>query len=550
MALINCPECNKEVSDKAQTCPNCGVKIKLGILQSMIETGKKQLPVVQETGKKYISKIQETGQKHIDSIQERFQNVQEEEHNSIHEESTIQHEQNVAKKVSSTDDDVQNALQKYYQNQQNKEDIQESEFDKLVQKVKSFFSVKRNIVIAAIVGIVALSLIVNAISSGRNRNITSDEPPPNNVPVQTAVSMPKPTPELTPEPPPPIVEIETGIIIEYDANLFLYIYNVRISVNDISLGIQEQGQIELYEMQLTEDIHTITFSEFGNDGNVTTDTFEVIADSYNYFFIKSRSTGIEIEKRDIMTFEETQLLLGVLDDQILATPEPAETPTPTPELSQEELDDILALILNTPGSEGMFGDVFDIVEFGTYHQNRDGTDSDSAIKWIVLEVDGNRALLLSLYLLDYLPYNGPGTATAASWEYCSLREWLNDTFINDAFSQSDQSAILKTSVVTDERSGENTTNDQIFLLSLDEAWNFFSSNALRQARGTEYAKSTRMFVDNSSGTSSWWLRTPADGLAKISVSTSGERWNGPRLNESTGVRPAMWVDMEKAGISP
>ena len=27
MALINCPECGKEVSDKAANCPNCGVTI-------------------------------------------------------------------------------------------------------------------------------------------------------------------------------------------------------------------------------------------------------------------------------------------------------------------------------------------------------------------------------------------------------------------------------------------------------------------------------------------------------------------------------------------
>lgn len=27
MALINCPECGKEISDKAKTCPNCGVEI-------------------------------------------------------------------------------------------------------------------------------------------------------------------------------------------------------------------------------------------------------------------------------------------------------------------------------------------------------------------------------------------------------------------------------------------------------------------------------------------------------------------------------------------
>lgn len=27
MALINCPECNKEISDRALTCPNCGCPI-------------------------------------------------------------------------------------------------------------------------------------------------------------------------------------------------------------------------------------------------------------------------------------------------------------------------------------------------------------------------------------------------------------------------------------------------------------------------------------------------------------------------------------------
>ena len=29
MALINCPECNKEISDKATACPHCGCPIKL-----------------------------------------------------------------------------------------------------------------------------------------------------------------------------------------------------------------------------------------------------------------------------------------------------------------------------------------------------------------------------------------------------------------------------------------------------------------------------------------------------------------------------------------
>lgn len=29
MALIKCPECGKEISDKAPACPNCGIPLRL-----------------------------------------------------------------------------------------------------------------------------------------------------------------------------------------------------------------------------------------------------------------------------------------------------------------------------------------------------------------------------------------------------------------------------------------------------------------------------------------------------------------------------------------
>lgn len=31
MSLINCPECNKEISDKAKSCPNCGYELPIMI---------------------------------------------------------------------------------------------------------------------------------------------------------------------------------------------------------------------------------------------------------------------------------------------------------------------------------------------------------------------------------------------------------------------------------------------------------------------------------------------------------------------------------------
>ena len=76
MALINCPECGKEVSDKAATCPNCGVAIKQGKLSSLLEKGKKHIPVIQETGQKYIKTMQETSKKHIDTVQKHIHDNQ------------------------------------------------------------------------------------------------------------------------------------------------------------------------------------------------------------------------------------------------------------------------------------------------------------------------------------------------------------------------------------------------------------------------------------------------------------------------------------------
>lgn len=49
MALINCPECKKEVPDAAPSCPNCGVPI-AGAKKEKAAGG--QLTTIQTTGKK------------------------------------------------------------------------------------------------------------------------------------------------------------------------------------------------------------------------------------------------------------------------------------------------------------------------------------------------------------------------------------------------------------------------------------------------------------------------------------------------------------------
>ena len=41
MALINCPECGKEISDKAELCPNCGCTLKIVIEENKQKKGSK-----------------------------------------------------------------------------------------------------------------------------------------------------------------------------------------------------------------------------------------------------------------------------------------------------------------------------------------------------------------------------------------------------------------------------------------------------------------------------------------------------------------------------
>ncbi|MBR5640832.1 MAG: zinc ribbon domain-containing protein [Firmicutes bacterium] len=39
MALIICPECKKQISDRAESCPHCGLPAKFFVMQNTVEAG-------------------------------------------------------------------------------------------------------------------------------------------------------------------------------------------------------------------------------------------------------------------------------------------------------------------------------------------------------------------------------------------------------------------------------------------------------------------------------------------------------------------------------
>ena len=202
------------------------------------------------------------------------------------------------------------------------------------------------------------------------------------------------------------------------------------------------------------------------------------------------------------------------------------------------------------------------VTFGHYPQTAEGNDN-TAIEWIVLQKEGNKALLISHYSLDAQPYNAE--YTDATWETCTLRTWLNSTFLNKAFTAEEQKAILTTSVINSSSqgysgwstSGGNNTKDQIFLLSYAEANKYFgvmhndSNNTKARVKPTAYAEKQGAYTSSSNKTADgdnagwWWLRSLGYYQNNAAfVHYDGSLSRRSVSNDSICVRPALWVNLE------
>lgn len=200
------------------------------------------------------------------------------------------------------------------------------------------------------------------------------------------------------------------------------------------------------------------------------------------------------------------------------------------------------------------------IVFGHYPQTKEGKDN-TPIEWMILDHNGQRALVVSKYGLDAQPYNITGDA--ATWETCTLRTWLNGTFYNKAFSSAEQTAILTTNVDNSKKqcyggwdtSGGNDTQDKVFLLSYAEANKYFgvtydnSNNMKSRVAPTAYAIAQGAYIDSDDKADDdndigWWLRSPGTYQeCAAHVNADGFHFNYNVANDSGSVRPALWVNL-------
>ncbi len=199
------------------------------------------------------------------------------------------------------------------------------------------------------------------------------------------------------------------------------------------------------------------------------------------------------------------------------------------------------------------------------------------IKWRIVKSDSNKALLIADVVLDVQKFNASQsqktvdgkTVYSSNYEHSDLRQWLNESFFNTAFTSTQQSLINTYAVDNGAETTysdsciyySNTTFDKVFLFSYQdfksEAYGFNYSVTAKDAKririSTDYSRALGcMSIEQETfGNGTYWLRSPAadEGNIFVSAMYSDGRMNTYGYDYSqitegiSGVVPALLLQL-------
>ena len=152
------------------------------------------------------------------------------------------------------------------------------------------------------------------------------------------------------------------------------------------------------------------------------------------------------------------------------------------------------------------------------------------IRWQVVDRRGKMRLLLAKEIVTRRHYHRT-TLEDATWSDCSLRKWLNQDFLNSAFTPAERLKIVpcKLANLRNRRfytQGGPDTMDRVHVPGIEEIERYLPDPQSRAGDGW------------------WWLRSPGSNLfSAVAVYDDGTIYeNGIHIDyELSGVRPALWV---------
>ena len=156
--------------------------------------------------------------------------------------------------------------------------------------------------------------------------------------------------------------------------------------------------------------------------------------------------------------------------------------------------------------------------------------------WYVLDIQGSRVMLmLAGAWLDNMPYNKE--SKPVTWETCTLRQWLNGEFYDNAFTGSEKKRILEVTVPAERIPGlpdidpGKDTKDRVYLLSQPEFWKLLKVQKMR------------VFVRPDGKQDYWWLRSPGIEPGTVGVVNSVGSLTCPPVHYTYAVRPVLWINL-------
>ncbi len=181
-------------------------------------------------------------------------------------------------------------------------------------------------------------------------------------------------------------------------------------------------------------------------------------------------------------------------------------------------------------------EVGDMVSFGSYPF--EDADAPEPIEWLVASVEDGEALLVSRYALNCMQYNR-SCEVSLTWDNCALKEWLEWTFYNAAFSAEDKDAIK--SITVD--SNGVSSRGKVFLLSDVEVEKIFTPD-YRACVPTPYAQAQGA-TPGDNGCCMCWVRNTGVLPGRARCIDDEGKFDERDANRNLGVRPAVWVDVTR-----
>lgn len=179
------------------------------------------------------------------------------------------------------------------------------------------------------------------------------------------------------------------------------------------------------------------------------------------------------------------------------------------------------------------------------------------IKWRILEQDNGTYTLIADIVLDTQIFD----ETSVFWHESYVREWLNGSFYNVAFSFAEKSLIQNARVATNydtyyngQPDYEFETYDYLFLPSHEVVTNVnygFGNDSGRSALCSDYSRARGVFVatysernkDNNFGKAVYTTRTPMDPHNVRRVQYIGEVETTNPMTAGNGIRPMMILEI-------